>query len=236
MSEPLVLLPGMMCDARLFGPQIAELSPHFTLQIGRVNAGETITEIATNVLAAAPETFALAGHAMGGIVAMEVLRLAPARVSRLCLMATNCLPDTPQVSAAREPLIATARTGRLDKVMQEAVKPEHLAPGPQRSEVLHLVNDMARYLGVETFISAQRALQRRPDQQGTLRRMRKKPVLILGGRHDDLCPPRRHEFMATLIAGAELNILENAGHFPMLEAPQETTSALVSWMNRLMLV
>lgn len=232
MSEPLVLLPGMMCDARLFGPQIAEMSPHVTLQIGRINSGEMITDIANDVLENAPDRFALAGLSMGGIVAMEVLRIAPARVTRLCLMASNCLPDTPQVAAAREPLIATARTGRLDKVMAETMKSEYLAPGPQRSEILHLVNDMARYFGPETFIRAQRALQRRPDQQSTLRRIRKKPVLILGGRHDALCPVRRHEFMATLVAGADLHIVENAGHLPTLEQPEDVTSALMGWMRK----
>lgn len=232
MSEPLVLLPGMMCDARLFGPQIAELSPLLDLHIGRVNTSDSVTEIAFRVLENAPAKFALAGLSMGAIVAMEVYRQAPSRVTRLCLMATNCLPDTPQVAAAREPLIATARTGRLDKVMAEAMKPEFLAPGPQRTEVLHLVNDMARYLGPEAFIRAQRALQRRPDQQSTLRRIRKTPTLILGGRHDALCPVRRHEFMATLVAGADLKILENSGHLPTLEQPEETSSAILEWMQK----
>jgi len=230
-SEPLVLLPGMMCDARLFGPQIAELSTRYALHIGRINGEDSIGKIAQGVLDNAPDRFALAGLSMGAIVAMEVYRMAPERVTRLCLMASNCLPDTPQAAAAREPLIATARTGRLDKVMKEAMKPEFLAPGPQRAEVLHLVMDMARHLGPEAFVRASRALQRRPDQQGTLRRIRKLPTLILGGRHDGLCPVRRHEFMATLVAGAKLKIVEGAGHLPTLEQPEETTAALIDWME-----
>ena len=231
MAEPLVFLPGMMCDTRLFGPQIAALSPDFSVMVSPVTRGERIEEIASGLLDELPQRFALAGLSMGGIVAMEILRRAPDRITRLALMDTNPLAETPQVAAAREPQIVKVRTGQMLDVMREEMKPHYLAPGPYRNEIMDLVMDMADALGPEVFIRQSRALQRRRDQQGTLRKC-KVPTLILCGAHDALCPVKRHTFMAELIHGAELRVLEHAGHLPTLEMPDETTQALRDWMKQ----
>lgn len=231
MAEPLVLLPGMMCDARLFGPQIAELSSDTAVMVAPVTQGERIEEIASGLLDLLPKRFALAGLSMGGIVAMEILRRAPDRVSRIALMATNPLAETPVVAANREPQIVKARAGRLMEVMQDEMKPNYLAPGPQRGDVLELVMDMADVLGPEVFIRQSRALQRRRDQQAVLRKYRA-PALVLCGAHDQLCPVKRHSFMAELMPDAKLAVLEHSGHLPTLEQPAETTDAIRNWMKR----
>ncbi len=231
MAEPLVLLPGLMCDARLFGPQIAEMSADTAVMVAPITQGERVEEIASGLLDQLPQRFALAGLSMGGIVAMEILRRAPDRVSRIALMDTNPLAETPQVAAAREPQIVAARTGRMLDVMREEMKPNYLAPGPQRREVLDLVMDMADALGPEVFVRQSRALQRRRDQQSTLRKC-KVPALVLCGAHDALCPVKRHDSMAELIPSATLRVLEHSGHLPTLEQPAETTRALRMWMQQ----
>lgn len=231
MAEPLVFLPGMMCDARLFGPQIAELSATFSIMVSPITRGERIEEIASGLLDELPARFALAGLSMGGIVAMELLRRAPDRISRIALMDTSPLAETPQGSTAREPQIVRARSGRLLDMMRDEVLPTYLGPGPFRAEITELMLDMADALGPEVFVRQSRALQRRRDQQGTLRKC-KVPTLVLCGEHDALCPVKRHSFMAELIPGAELRILEGAGHLPTLEAPAETTQALRDWMRQ----
>ncbi|MGG7645682.1 alpha/beta fold hydrolase [Rhodovulum sp. YNF3179] len=230
MDEPLVLLPGMMCDARLFGPQIAALSATTTLHLGRFTRGETIEDMAAQALAAAPARFALAGHSMGAMVAMEMLRRAPERVSRLALMNTSPLAETPAAAAAREPQIARARAGHLEEALGGAIGPEGLAPGARRAEVMDLLRDMARRLGPEVFVRQARAMQRRPDQQATLRRA-KVPVLILCGEMESLYPVVRHELMAALVPGAELQVIAGAGHAPSLEQPRAVTEALARWMR-----
>ncbi|AXI43018.1 alpha/beta fold hydrolase [Sulfitobacter sp. SK011] len=231
MSEALVLLPGMMCDARLFGPQIAELSAEMAVMVAPITQGERIEEIASSLLDLLPKRFALAGLSMGGIVAMELLRRAPDRITRIALMDTNPLAETPVIAANREPQIVKVRSGRLLEVMRDEMKPNYLAPGPYRGEVLDLVMDMAETLGPEVFIRQSRALQRRKDQQATLRKC-KVPTLVLCGEHDTLCPVKRHTFMAELIPFAELVVLENSGHLPTLEQPAETTAALRKWMQQ----
>lgn len=235
MAEPLVFLPGMMCDARLFGPQIAELSADHCVTVAPVTQGERIEEIASGLLDQLPARFALAGLSMGGIVAMELLRRAPDRITRIALMDTNPLAETPQVAAAREPQIVGVRTGRLEQVMRDELKPNYLAPGSHRGEVLDLVMDMALTLGPETFVRQSRALQRRRDQQGTLRKC-KVPTLVLCGAHDALCPVKRHTFMAELIPYAKLVVIEGAGHLPTLETPAETTLALRAWLKQPMVL
>jgi pimeloyl-ACP methyl ester carboxylesterase len=230
MPETVVFLPGLMCDARLFGPQIADLSRDHAVMTAPITQGERIEEIASSVLDMAPNRFALAGLSMGGIVAMEVYRRAPDRVTRMALMDTNPLAETPQVAAMRDPQIIRARAGKLDEVMAEELKPNYLVPGPHRKEILELVMDMARGLGAEVFIRQSRALQRRRDQQSTLRRI-SVPTLVLCGEEDALCPVKRHVFMAEMIPKAQLTVIEGAGHLPPLERPEETTRALRDWLS-----
>jgi pimeloyl-ACP methyl ester carboxylesterase len=81
----------MMCDARLFAPQIAFFSQSRPVTVGSIGGHNSMEALAIDVLAHAPSKFALAGLSMGGIVAMEILRQAPERVSKLALMDTNPL-------------------------------------------------------------------------------------------------------------------------------------------------
>ncbi len=231
MTEALVLLPGMMCDARIFEPQINALTRERAVMVAPITQGERIEEIASNIIAQLPQRFALAGLSMGGIVAMEVLRRVPERITRLCLMDTNPLAETPPEAAAREPMIVGVRAGRLNDVMRDAMKPDYLAPGPGRMAVLDTVYAMAADLGPEVFVRQNRALQRRRDQQSTLRKC-KAPALILCGAHDRLTPVKRHSFMAELMPSAELRVIEEAGHLPTLEAPDAVLAALRDWLAR----
>lgn len=227
---PLVLLPGMMCDARLFAPQIAAISGERAVQTAPIGAFDTIQDLAAAVLTNAPERFALAGLSMGGIVAMEVLRQAPDRVDRIALLDTNPKAEADAIKLMREPQIAKAQSGDLVQVMRDEMKPNYLTDGPHRAQILDLCLAMAETLGPRTFVNQSRALQTRPDQQGTLRNA-SCPALILCGRDDALCPVHRHELMAALMPHSQLHIVENAGHLPTLEQPDETTAALRRWLE-----
>jgi pimeloyl-ACP methyl ester carboxylesterase len=225
-SDPLIFLPGMMCDARLFQPQMDALGG-VCLTVGGAN---TLEALAQTVLAEAPERFALAGLSMGGIVAMEVVRQAPDRVTRLALMDTNPLAESDEVKARRGPQMDKVRAGGLESVMRDEMKPNYLADTPDRDAILDLCMEMALAQGPEVFLRQSIALRDRPDQSETLRAF-DKPALVLCGRHDALCPVHRHELMADLLPRATLTIIEGAGHLPTLETPDDTTRALADWLR-----
>jgi pimeloyl-ACP methyl ester carboxylesterase len=230
MTEPLVLLPGMMCDARVFMPQITDLARDHAVTVAPVSGAERVEELASALLSLLPPKFALAGHSFGGIVALEILRRAPNRVSRIALMNTTPLPETPAYAATREPRIVAARSGRLAQVMHEELPPSSLAPHSDRKAIMGLVEDMADHMGVEVFVRQTRALQRRRDQQATLRQIRQ-PALVLTGAYDTITPVKRHEFMAELIPYAVLRVIEDAGHVPSLETPEELNELLREWLR-----
>lgn len=230
MTLPLLLLPGMMCDARLFGPQINALSGQVPLMTCPLVGHDSISGLAGKILTHAPPRFALAGLSMGGIVAMELLRQAPDRVDRLALLDTNPLAEKDEVKARRSPQITAALNGQLQRVMRDEMKPNYLAGGPNVRTILDLCMTMATDLGPEAFVTQSRALRDRPDQCETLRRF-KGTALVLCGREDRLCPIERHALMHDLLTNSTLCIIDHAGHLPTLEQPHQTTAAITRWLE-----
>ena len=227
---PVVFLPGMMCDHRLFAPQIAVVGQDRQVTVGDITRHETIQSLAAHVLETAPESFALCGLSMGGIVAMEIIRQAPQRIERLALLDTNPLAELPEMQARRTPQIAQVKAGKLRDVMRDEMKPNYLAEGPNKQTILDLCMDMAQDLGPDVFVRQSKALRSRPDQRATLKTVRV-PTLILCGHEDRACPVERHELMHKLILHSTLTIIEQAGHLPTLENPNETTVALSRWLE-----
>ena len=227
---PLVLLPGMMCDARLFSAQIAALSGRVPILTAPIGGRDTMAALAKDVLACSPQRFAVAGLSMGGIVAMEILRQAPDRVVGLALMDTNHLAETDEVKARRGPQIAAVERGDLRIVMADEMKPNYLTDGPDKAAILNLCMDMAEGLGPDVFVNQSKALRDRPDQSETLQNFNGE-ALVLCGRDDALCPVSRHEMMHALMPQSRLEVIERAGHLPTLEQPQQTTAALTRWLE-----
>ena len=230
MAEPLLFLPGMMCDARLFAPQIAALSSRITVGMAPINDHDNVQDLAADFLAHAPKQFALAGLSMGGIVAMEIIRQAPERVARLALMDTNPLAESDDRRALRSPQIERVRAGELRSIMRDEMKPNYLTDGPNTGAILDLCMAMAEALGPEVFCRQSVALRDRPDQCDALRAYTG-TTLILCGEDDTLCPIERHEQMASFMPNAKLSIIEKAGHLVTLEQPEKVVGELVNWLG-----
>jgi pimeloyl-ACP methyl ester carboxylesterase len=219
----------MMCDARMWGPQVAALSGQRALHLPPITGADSISDLARKVLDDAPPRFALTGLSMGGIVAMEILAQAPDRVDRLALLDTNPLAEAPEVSARRTGQVDRVLAGGLDGVMRGEMKPLYLADTPRRGAILHLCMAMARALGPQVFARQSRALAARADRTATLRAFRG-PALVLMGEQDVPCPRDRHDLMHALMPQSRLVIIPGAGHLPVLEQPDATNAALADWL------
>lgn len=232
-KPPLVLLPGMMCDARLFDPQVRALGSDRQVIVPSLGGRSSMGEMARALLAELPfPRFALGGLSMGGILAMAMTAQAPERVERLALIDTNHWADAPERRPVRDRQMADALAGRLRQVIVEEMKPNYLAERSRKdAALLGLLLDMAEKLGPEAFVSQSLALRDRPAYGDVLRGFRR-PALVLCGAEDRLCPPERHREMADLCRDAELVIVDGAGHISTLERPDAVNAALASWLDR----
>ncbi len=226
---PLVMIPGMMCDERIFAPQIEELVPKRSVHVADISKHDNISDLAADVLSHAPPKFCLVGHSMGGIVAMEICAQDPKRIEKLVLIDTNPLAELEEVKLKREPQISDALSGKLINVIRDEMKPNYLASSENQDIILNICMEMALSLGPKVFINQSRALQTRADQQSNIQSINI-PVLIMCGSEDKLCTVERHEMMHNMISNSELKIINNAGHMPTLEQPSETTEVLKEWL------
>ena len=226
--KTLILIPGMMCDARLYKEQLAYFS-HYHTWVPDICGFDSIEQLAQSILQKAPQSFCLGGLSMGGIVAMEIVRQASSRVDRLCLMDTNPLPEQQEVADKRLPQMEKVGNGQLEQVMRDEMKPNYLFD-KNNTQILDLCLDMALSLGSQCFINQSLALMHRPDQRASLQAF-KSPTLILQGADDRLCPASRHELMHSLMPHAVYEVIEQAGHLSCLENPQRVNQALRLWLE-----
>ncbi len=224
-AENILLLPGMMCDERLWSHQIAAMS--LPVYVADLCKSDNLGEMAQQVLAEAPPRFALAGLSMGGILAFEIWRQAPERVTHLALLDTNPHPDAPSKKALRFEQIAAAASGRLDQLVIESLKPLYLAEKNRDDEaILETILDMALKLGPEVFERQSLAVMNRPDSTQTLATI-SCPSSVICGREDTICPVRFHELMAHEIPDANLVVIDDCGHLSAMEAPVAVTEELL---------
>jgi len=230
MQEPLVMIPGLMADARLFLPQMVRLGTERACHICIAARGDTVEQMSELMMAGLPAKFALMGHGLGGDIALDIIRRVPDRVTRVVLLATDPLSEPPQTAVERETRMVMARAGRLVEAMAQEVPVSSVADSPWRDEIMALVKDMALGLGEGVFLRQSRALQRRPDQQKTMRKV-KLPALVIAGRQDPLVPLRRQEFTATLMPYGQFKIIEDAGHMAPLEQPEAVSDAVEAFLS-----
>lgn len=229
MTDPLVLLPGLLADAGLWAHQTRHLADITDVGVADLTVADTMGGLADAVLAAAPARFALAGLSMGGYVAFEILRRAPRRVTRLALIDTTAGLDSPEQAERRRTLIGIAEAGRFSllppQFLPTLLHPDRLADTAVTGEVLA----MARRIGPESFVRQQTAMIGRPDSRPDLPHIRC-PTLVIGGRQDALTPPAVMRDLADGIPGARFTVIEDAGHLTPLEQPQAVTALLRLWL------
>lgn len=229
-STNLLLLPGMMCDERLWQDQLRDLESECEISVGDIGGADNVTEVAQCLLEQAPAQFALAGLSMGGIIALEMWRQQPGRIERLALLDSNFRADTPDRRLLREQQIERVRAGALEQVLRDELKPNYLAQCHKDNLLLlEQVLRMGVDQGAEVFVRQSRALRDRPDSTATLPTINC-PTLVLCGVEDELCPVSLHREMAGAIPKVQLRVVADCGHLSTMEQPEVVTAALHEWL------
>lgn len=227
----LLLLPGLLCDARLWRDQVAAFGAEWRCVVADLTHDDTLPAMASRALAAVGGAtgLAIAGLSMGGYVALEIMRQAPGRVSRLALMDTSARPDTDEQSRRRRALLALSESGMFrgvtPRLLPALLAPRNLA-GPLGAEV----TAMAERVGRTAFHRQQRAILKRPDSRPDLPGIAV-PTLVVVGEHDALTPPHLAEEIAAGIPGATLARIPAAGHLPTMEEAEAVIAAMQDWLR-----
>lgn len=180
------------------------------------------------LLAELPDRFALAGLSLGGIVAMALVRRAPSRVTRLCLMSTNARGPAPEQRRAWAAQRAALAAGATARDLQRDLLPVLLhARTPALDErALAMADDVG-----EEALDRQLAMQAtRVDERPGLAAVRV-PTLVVAAAHDRLCPVERHEEIHALVPGSKLVVLEGRGHLAPIEDPDGIAGVLAAWLS-----
>lgn len=229
---PLILLPGLLLDERMWQPQIESLQEIADCWVPDLSRADTMAEMARQVLDQAPERFALAGLSMGGLLSFELWRQAPERITRLALLDTNPRTDTPERQEDRRRQLRMAASGKFPEITTDVLLPRLVHPDRLHDQALgQVILDMALSVGPTGFCNQINAVLSRNDSVPTLPTITV-PTLVLCGREDILTPLELHEEMAASIPDAALTVLEHCGHLSTLEQPEAVNRALRDWLTR----
>ncbi len=229
-----LLIPGNMCDARLWTPRFRTVLAERGLTIADADTARdaTIAGMAERALAATQGPLLPIGFSMGAIAALALARLAPGRVVGAVLIGLNAGADLPGRSAARIGQQLEVRAGGLERVLVEELKPHYLGAAHRDDRVLlDLLRDMGMALGPQVFLAQSEALRTRDDHRAVLDGF-PGPVLLACGAQDALCPPAWHQGWAARLPDAELHIFEDAGHMLPLEEDDALAALTADWLDR----
>jgi len=233
LGPPVVLLPGLVCDAAVWAHASGALGARAPVSIAVYDSLDSLGDMAAKVLREAPPRFALAGHSMGGRIAMEVLRRAPERVAALALLDTGVSPLAAGEAGQREvagrhELLQIARDQGMAAMAARWVQGMVWKLRLGDAKLVNSVIDMFARSSADVFAAQIRALLARPDASGLLPGIRC-PTLVLCGEEDSWAPAARHRDMAAQIPGATLELVPDCGHMCTLERPEAVTRALLAW-------
>lgn len=223
MKTPLVLLSGLLSNDILWQHQVRHLDDIASIHI--ISAAQNTPEkMVEQILAAAPPTFALAGHSMGGWLCLEVMRTAPSRVQKLCLLNTTSRSDSQEKAVSRQKMIQDAKQGHFHEIVDAM-----LERFVHNTFVKADVKNMFLAVGEKAFIAQEEAMSKRGECLSILPTITC-PALVVCAVQDKIFSLEEHQELVSNIPNAELAQIEGSGHMSPMEAPQAITAHLQHWL------
>lgn len=230
---PLVLLPGTLCDGRIWLAHAAALSRRREVIVPQIGLEASLSGEAGRLLATLPRRFALGGFSLGGILAFELVRQARKRVAGLCIVSSTARADAPRNLTLRRQQLERFEAGDVQALMEQEMLPGYFHPGAdaeRRQRWSELVLSMALETPAVVFRNQVRYAISRPDSTPTLAAMQV-PVQVQCGEHDVLCPPQRQAEMVFVRSGCSLVKIPDCGHFLPIEAERSSIISMEKWLD-----
>jgi pimeloyl-ACP methyl ester carboxylesterase len=227
--QTLVMIPGLGSDAVVWRRTIAVLDGKVGCLVGDTHSDTSLRGMAQRILDRAPATFALAGVSMGGMVALEMMKIAPQRVTRLALVDTSARPDAIARKAYRHLAnLVVATTGNFARLSERSVGSliHPSAPHDVRAELA----DMGARVGATTYIRQNRAIAARTDLRPVLLGITI-PTAVIVGAEDRLTPVTLAQEIHDLTPGSTLHVIPDCGHLPPIEKPAALAAILQALMK-----
>lgn len=185
--------------------------------------GDSVEAMAADILAQFDGPLAVAGHSLGGYVALAMQRAAPARVERIALLNSSARPDDRQARIARQALIDRVGRDGFETVVALLARTLAALPTAINPAAMLLRNGEAR------FVRQQRAAMARPDARPGLYGVAI-PMLVMGAGRDRIVPHDRSAEIAAIVPGARLILLPESGHLSPIEASAAVAAAMRAWL------
>jgi pimeloyl-ACP methyl ester carboxylesterase len=227
----LVLIPGLAADATMWQAQIAAAPAPWNVVVTDVHTrNDSIPAMAAALLAEQAGNLVLCGASMGGMIAMEAARQAPARIRGLALLGTNAQPESDEMRSLREAAIVLFEQERVREVIEPNIS---FAFHPDNAPALAPAYlEFVLRAGAQQLIRQNRAVIGRPDARAHLPRIAC-PTLVMCGDADRLTPPDCSREIASLVPNAQLVMVQNCGHMLTMEQPAIVNATLLGWLGSL---
>jgi pimeloyl-ACP methyl ester carboxylesterase len=227
-KTPLLLVPGLVSTRLMWEDQINGLADIADCWVTPLPAYDNLEKMAEEILAIAPNKFAVAGHSLGGYLCFELFRLAPHRISKMGLFSTVCTPETDQVAKRRTVMIEEAeKHGFL--AMIRASTPRFVVKGERGHEVEKMMEKQAFEVGQTAFCQHQKAATNRRNYQNLLAKVTC-PTLVLAGKQDIVTRPSVQRRMAKSIPQAVFHAIDGAAHMITMEQVDQTNDLMRNWL------
>nr|WP_255666565.1 MULTISPECIES: alpha/beta hydrolase [unclassified Legionella] len=187
--------------------------------------GNSTEALLQSVLSKVEGTFFLAGHSMGGWLALELARRVPERILKLCLVNTSARLDSKEKHQRRIEMIGEVEQGNF-QIVAETLADLYVYDGRVKKEVLSMFLNS----GQQIFLTQQKILLARHECLSFLPSLAM-PTLIIHAREDKIFPLDVHEELADKIPNSKLAIIEDSGHMSPMESPQAVTALLRFWLD-----